>query len=130
LTKFLKYHGGYLFELRTENVIRILDVASGTFLRDIRIVPSKIVEYYNAIFRVNSNYVVIATHDSKLYIYDLKCLKETVAVPSHLFLTSIDLECNVEEMTMNETHIVCLSNNKMFVVDLKPIDRLRCPEFC
>jgi uncharacterized protein with WD repeat len=128
--KYLKYHGGYLFVLKKQNRVGILDVASGTFLRDIRIVPSKMVGYYSMIFRVNSNYVVMATHDSKLYVYDLKCLKETDAVPSHLLLTTIDLECNVEEMTMSETHIVCLTNNKMFVIDLKPIDRLRCPGIC
>ncbi len=115
--------------MKTENLVQILDVASGTFLRDIRIVPSKIVEYYYVIFRVNSNYVVMSTHDSKLYVYDLKCLKETDAAPSHL-LTTIDLECKVEEMTMNETHIVCLTTNEMIVIDLKPIDRLRCPKSC
>jgi hypothetical protein len=123
--KYLQYDNGYLFVLKTDNLVGILDVASGTFLRDIRIRPSQ-----NIISRVNSNYVVIAIHDSKLYVYDLKCLKETAAVPSHLLLTSFDLECNIEEMTMNETHIVCLTDTKVYVVDLKPIDRMRCPESC
>ena len=123
--QYLQYDKGYLFVSKKQNLVGILDVASGTFLRDISIKPSK---NYNMIFRVNSNYVVMANVDSKLYVYDLKCLKETAAVPSHLLLTLIDLECPVKEMLMNETLIVCLSNNKMFVVHLEPIDRLRCPE--
>jgi F-box-like len=123
--KYLQYDNGYLFVLKEENLIGILDVASGTFLHDISIKPSK---NYHMIFRVNSNYVVMTNLDSKLYVYDLKCLRETTAVPTHLLLTTIDLECSVKEMLMNETRIVCLTNNKMFVVDLQPIDRLRCPQ--
>jgi hypothetical protein len=124
--KYLQYDNGYLFLSKEENLVGILDVASGTFLRDISIKPSK--NYY-MIFRANSNYVVMTNIDLKLYVYDLKCLRETAAVPSHLLLISIDLECPVKEVLMNETRIVCLTNNKMFVVDLQPIDRLRCPEF-
>ena len=67
---------------------------------------------------------------SKLYVYDLKCLKETDADPTHLLLTTIDLECKIEAMRMNETRIVCLSDKNMYVVDLKPVDRLRSPESC
>ena len=111
--------------MKEENLIGILDVASGTFLHDISIKPSK---NYHMIFRVNSNYVVMTNLDSKLYVYDLKCLRETAAVPTHLLLTTIDLECSVKEMLINETRIMCLTNNKMFVVDLQPIDRLRCPQ--
>jgi hypothetical protein len=66
-------------------------------------------------------------------VYDLECLKETDAVPSHLLLTTIEIERRVEKMLMNETRIVCLypscSDCEMCVVDLKPIDRLRCPEY-
>jgi F-box-like len=123
--QYLQYDKGYLFVSKTENLVGILDVASGTFLRDTSIKPSK---NNHMICRVNSNYVVMNHFDSKLHVYDLKCLKETDAVPSHLLLTTIDLECSVKEVLMDETRIVCLSNNKMFVVDLKPIDRLRCPE--
>ena len=124
---FRQYDKGYLFVSKRENLVGILDVASGTFLRDISIKPSI---NSDMIFRVNSNYVVMANVESKLDVYDLKCLKEIGAVPSHLLLTSFDLECPVKEMLINETRVVCLTNNKMFVVDLKPIDRLRCPEFC
>ena len=130
------YDGGFLFLINSKGLVRILDVATGTFLHDIRIEPSSI---DGIITRVNSNYVGIATTvysknqficHSKLFIYDLKCLKETDTVPSHLLLTTIDLECKVDAMMMNETRIVCLSDRKMYVVDLKPIDRLRCPNSC
>jgi F-box-like len=130
------YDGGYLFLMNSDCLVRILDVTTGTFLRDIRIEPSSI---GCIIPRVNSNYVVIATNvnrqkkncgHSKLYVYDLKCLKETDTVPSHLLLTTIELECQVKKVLMNETRIACLSGRKMYVVDLKPIDRLRCPGSC
>jgi hypothetical protein len=121
----LKYDNGYLFLLK-EGLVRILDVASGTFLRDIRMeppsTPLKIC--------VNSNYVVIACSYAKLHIYDLNCLKETDDVPSHLLLTTIELQWQVDRMLMTETRIVCLSYGDLHVVDLKPIDRLRCPEPC
>ena len=117
------YHKGYLF-LQNKNLVRILDVTSGTFLRDIRVNPSD----NKKIFRVNSNYVVLATLDStELFVYDLKCLKETDTVPTHLLLTTIDLRYNVKEMRMNDAQIFCLCWDKMCAVDLKPIDCLRCP---
>jgi hypothetical protein len=115
-------------------LVRTLDVASGIFLRDILMEPSSFNNVIN--IRVNSNYVVIAAAqtkwpwDSKLYVYELKCLKEMDAVLTHLLLTTIDLGCKALAMMMNEIYIVCLSNNRMFVVDLKPIGRLRCPESC
>jgi F-box-like len=127
------YAGGFLFLLSSECLVRILDVATGTFLHDIRMEPTRI---DCKITRVNSNYVVIATKlsnfygHSKLYVYDLKCLKDTDVVPTHLLLTTIELHCEVLAMMMNETGIVCLSYNNMHVVDLKPIDRLRCPTSC
>ena len=121
------YDGGYLFLMNNDCLVRILDVATGTFLQNIRREPSC---FDCVISRVNSNYVVIARSNgnhSTLYVYDLKCLKETDTVPSHLLLTTIDLECQVKKMLMNETRIACLSKQEMFVVDLEPIDRLRCP---
>jgi hypothetical protein len=124
------YDKSHLFLMNNDCLVRILDVASGTFLHDIRVEPPSI----DCItIRVNSNYVVIARPNgtrSTLYVYDLNCLKETDTVPSHLLLTTIDLEFKVREMLMNETRIACLSKQNMFVVDLKPIDRLRCPESC
>ena len=66
----------------------------------------------------------------KLYVYDLKCLKETDVVPKNLLFTTIDLKFNVKKMLMNESRIVCLSDKNIYVVDVKHIDRLRCPESC
>jgi hypothetical protein len=113
------YDKSHLFLMNNDRLVRILDVASGTFLHDIRVEPPSI----DCItIRVNSNYVVIARPNgtrSTLYVYDL-----------NLLLTAIDLEFKVREMSMNETRIACLSKQNMFVVDLKPIDRLRCPESC
>ena len=126
--KYFAYDKGCLF-LRNKNLVRILDVASGTFLRDMRMEP----DHPDSIILfccTNSSYVAMLSCNnvySKLNVYDLKCLKETDTVPSHLLLTTIDLECQVKKMLMNETRIACLSKQEMFVVDLEPIDRLRCP---
>ena len=116
--------------MNNDRLVRILDVASGTFLHNIRMEPSS---FDCIISKVNSNYIVIATiqnWNSTLHVYDLECLKETDVVPTHLLLTTIKLEWKVERMTMNETRIVCLSKKNMYVVDLKHIDRLRFPESC
>jgi len=105
-------------------------VVSGTFLHDLPKEPSLLDRY---IIRVNSHYVVTAAVEgsgrkSKLFVYDLKCLKETDSVPSHVLLTTIDLEFKAKRMLMNETKIVGLCDKNMYVIDLKPVDRLRCPE--
>ena len=132
--KYFAYDKGCLF-LRNKNLVRILDVASGTFLRDISVESNK---SDSIICCANSSYVVTLSCNydhSKLNVYDLKCLKETDAVPSHLLLTSLELPWTVIKVAMNETRIVCLSKcgesyEDMYVVDLKPIHRLRCPEYC
>ena len=125
------YDGGYVFLMNSgQSSVRMLDVTSGTFLHDM---PMKL-SYFDVMFtRVNSNYVVIVATNrirSMLRVYDLKCLRDTDAVPTHLLLTKIDLQFSVKRMLMNETRIVCLSDKNMYVLDLKPIDRLRCPESC
>jgi hypothetical protein len=63
------YDGGYLFLMNNDCLVRTLDVASGTFLRDIRMEPTGI---DCKIIRVNSNYVVIARsneNNSILYVH-------------------------------------------------------------
>ena len=125
------YDGGYVFLMNSgQSSVRMLDVTSGTFLHDM---PMKL-SYFDVMFtRVNSNYVVIVATNrirSMLRVYDLKCLRDTDAVPTHLLLTKIDLQFSVKRMLMNETRIVCLSDKNMYVFDLKPVDRLRCPESC
>ena len=125
------YDGGYLF-LMKPYFVRILDVVSGTFLRNMPKEPS---HFKRFIAKVNSHYAVTVAVEgsgrkSKLSVFDLKCLKETNLVPTHTLLTTIELDCEVLAMMMNETRIVCLSDKNMYVVDLKPVDRLRCPEPC
>ena len=124
------YDKGYLLRLEEEHLVRILDVASGIFLRDICLEPTTMPF---KMCSITSNYVVLLTgneYHSILYVYDWKCLKETAAVPSHCLLTSIDVECNVKRMVMNEYTIACIGNGEINVVDLQPIDRLRCPASC
>ena len=40
------------------------------------------------------------------------------------------LGCKICAVLMHENRIVCLNNKNTYFVDLKPIDRLRCPESC
>jgi F-box-like len=124
---YFTYNGGHLF-LLCNDLVRILDVTSGTFTRDIRMEPGQL---DSIICCANSNYVALVSCNrfySKLHVFDLKCLKETDAASSQLLLISIDLERTPIWMLMNETRIVCLSNCEISVIDLKPIHRLRCPE--
>ena len=123
------YDKGYLFLLEEEHLVRILDVTSGTFLRYICMEPSSMPL---KICTINSNYVVLLTGNmdhSMLYFYDLNCLKETNTVPTHFLLTSMEIQFKVRKMGMNEHKIACVGYHKDCVIDLKPIDRLRCPEF-
>jgi F-box-like len=122
------YDKGYLFLLEDEHLVRILEVASGTFLRDICMEPSCMPL---KICTINSNYVVLLTgngYHSMLYVYDLNSLKENNVVPTHFLLTSMEIQFQVKKMGMNENKIVCVGYLKDCVIDLKPIDRLRCPE--
>jgi F-box-like len=61
----ITYSKGYLF-LVDQNQARILDVESGTFLRDLRTDPYPDLHSWFRIFCLNSNYVVIA-------IYNYEC---------------------------------------------------------
>jgi hypothetical protein len=130
------YNGGYLLLIDCiRNRIRMLDVVSGTFLHDIPLNYSSYIVTFDCI-KVNSAYVVVAVAErgydghSKLFVYDLECLKQINAVPTHLRLTTIEVKDKVEAMMMNESKIVCRSKTNMYVIYLKHIDRLRCPASC
>jgi hypothetical protein len=65
--KYFAYDKGYLF-LQNKNLVRILDVASGTFLRDICMESDK---PESIICCANSSFVVLYNYfNSKLYVYD------------------------------------------------------------
>lgn len=55
------YDGGNYFLIKTSGFVRMLVVASGTFLHDMRIGPYA---FYRIIVRLNSNCVVIAAVES------------------------------------------------------------------
>jgi hypothetical protein len=125
------YDKGYLF-LQNKDFVRILDVSSGTFLRDINLETD---DLDSIICCVNSDFVVLAANikdgyrsNSKLNVYDLECLKETDAVPSHLLLFSIGLPWTIKRMAMNETRIVYLSEYDISDIDLEPFHHLRWSE--
>ena len=97
-----KYERGLMFFIYRDGLIRILDVASGTYLHDI---PRGIIGYIDAI-KVNSNYVVIIDR-SNLYVYSLLALRSPL--PSDAFVFKI--KHNHEELIdvlIDEAQIVCL----------------------
>ena len=95
------YDRGLMFFTKDHNqLIRILDVASGTYLHDIDMGK---IEHIYAI-KANSNYVVIIT-DSNLYVYSLQALRNNL--PSDAFVFKIE-NCHVLVGWTDETQIVCL----------------------
>ena len=101
---WFRYDRGLMFFIKRMRLIRILDVASGTYLRDINM--GKKCRWIGAI-KANSNYVIIYA-ESKLYVYSLQALRNPL--PSDPFVFKIE-NCQwgrLVVVTVDETQIVCL----------------------
>ena len=97
-----------MFIIKRDGLIRILDVASGTYLHDIDMGKSD--NYLRILdIKANSNYVVIFDR-SNLYVYSLQALRNPL--PSNAFVFKI--KHNHKELyrvLVDETQIVCLGEN-------------------
>jgi hypothetical protein len=115
-----------------DQLIRILDVASGTYLHDIHINHKKFDWIKN--IRVNSNYVVIIG-EICLYVCSLQALKNPL--PSDACLFEIKHNCKeLRSVLIDDTQIICLSEVDFRYhitvfdfgsVDLTPIPTLTAP---
>ena len=107
-----EYDRGLMFFFQ-DQLIRILDVASGTYLHDIDMGESRwIVD-----IKANLNYVVIIA-ESDLYVYSLQALRNPL--PKDAFVSKIEdcYSCSTAEdldvagdldVAVDETQIVCLT---------------------
>jgi hypothetical protein len=113
--RWFEYDQGLMFFIG-QRLIRVLDVASGTYLHDMHIGRFPWIKSV----RVNSNYVVVIG-DVCLYVYSLQALKNPL--PSDAFLFKI--KHNFKELTsvlVDETQIVCLGMEKFGVYQINVFD--------
>ena len=94
-----RYDRGLLFLRNRNQLIRILDVASGTYLHDINMGKCRWIEDIKA----NSNYVVIIA-DSNLYVYSLQALRNPL--PGDALVFKIKYCHDLYSLTVDETQIV------------------------
>ena len=126
MSRWWFYDRGLMFIIKRDGLIRILDVASGTYLHDIDMGKSD--NYLRILdIKANSNYVVIFDR-SNLYVYSLQALRNPL--PSNAFVFKI--KHNHKELyrvLVDETQIVCLGENhfsfgtkQIFVYDFGSFD--------
>ena len=120
------YDQGLMFII-SDQLIRILDVASGTYLHDIHMNKFRWIKD----IRVNSNYVVIIGRVN-LYVYSLKALKN--ARPTDPFVSKIKFKYETLDALVDETQIVCLGRNytnnllsDIIVIDFGSFDQMSVP---
>jgi hypothetical protein len=123
------YDHGLIFFIH-HGLIRILDVASGTYLNDIHVDPSRLKT--TKYIKVNSKFVVMSTsyiNEKNLHVYSLQALKNIS--PSDPLVTVIKLELetfDVDDVLVDETQIVCLMNEEskraILVIDFGALTKM------
>jgi WD40 repeat protein len=125
------YHGGLFFIGRDDDgLVRILDVASGTYLHDIRVIynpkdwPLKV--------STSSKYLVamdgMKREERTLSVYDLQAMRNPKAKPATILLNTF-VTTLADELLMDETRIVfysLFSGNEIIVIDFGDHDRFKC----
>ena len=111
------YNQGLLFEYRGDGLVRILDVASGTNVNDVRIPfrskDKKFIKLLDTWVCSNSNVIVIGWKYSKdrshrvshLSVYDLEAVKKPNSDPGSHLLYTLQLKFDIHSFVMNETEI-------------------------
>ena len=127
------YDRGLLFQFRVDGVIRIMDVASGTFFNDVRMSFWK--KPYPIMLRqrigVNSNFLVIGWKYlnkkmmkmlSYLSVYDLEAIKNTNSNPDYYLLYTLEVEFDIESFLMDERRMICYGKNNQYKRNVIVID--------
>ena len=96
---WFKYAQGFFIK---DRLIRILDVASGTYLHDIHMAKFS----WITSIRVNSNYVVI-NGGKCLHVYSLQALKNPPPSDAFVFKTNLIYD-ELFGVLVDETQIFCL----------------------
>jgi hypothetical protein len=111
------YDRGLLFQYRGNGIIRMMDVASGTFFNNVllpfRKEDKKFVELISTWASTNSDLVVIGWKYSKritsmlshLSVYDLEAVKKRNSDPNSHLLYTLQFQIDIENFVMDETRI-------------------------
>jgi hypothetical protein len=111
------YDHGLLFQYRGNGIVRILDVASGTYVSNVRIPfqseDKKLIELLDTWASTNSNVIVIGWKCWKncyfgvphLSVYDLEAVKKANSDPSPHLLYTLDFVFDIHSFVMNESEI-------------------------
>jgi hypothetical protein len=103
------YDRSLLFMIKGQ-LIRILDVVSGTYLHDIHM---RQIGTIKAI-KVNLNYVVIV-YSFNLYVYSLQALRNPL--PSDAFVFKIERQWEITGVAVDDTQIVFISQTGWDLID-------------
>ena len=127
------YDGGLFFMGRDDGLVRILDVASGTYLHDIRVKHGP-----NAWLRrglkvtTNSKYLVVMDDmgdedETTFSVYDLQAMRNPMAKSCSILLYTLETT-PADDLLIDETRIVfsCLYyDNEIVVIDFGDYDRFK-----
>ena len=118
------YDRGLLFQYRDNGIVRILDVASGTYVNDVRIPFRSQVDKYIKLLDTwacaNSKVLVIGWKYSKnwmsrvshLSVYDLEAVKKRNSDPRTHLLYTLQFQFDIHSFVMNECEIAFCGEEK------------------
>ena len=117
---------GLLFQTRVNGIVRILDVASGTYFNDVRLPfrkeDGRYVEFMYS--TASSNSIVMAIgwtykkdhiwRVSHLSVYDLEAVKKVNSDPGSRLLYTLQFQFNIRSFVMNESVIALMGDDGKF----------------
>jgi hypothetical protein len=122
------YKEGLFFMKKDDGLDRILEVASGTYLRDTQGLFKSL--KYSSFLRVNSKYLVYMEYtgpeESAFNVYDLQAMRNPSVSADKILLTTLKVKMDVQELLVDETRLVCAFSNKFVVMDFGAYDRYKC----
>jgi len=111
-----EYDRGLLFQCRVKGIVRIMDVASGTYFNDVRLpIRNEIgrsVDLMCSMVSSNSKFMVVSwkyfkdpSGTSHLSVYDLEAVKQPNSDPGRHLLYTLQFQFDIEKFVMDETRI-------------------------
>ena len=120
------YNQGLLFLYCVNGVVRILDVASGTYVNDVRIPfqskDKKFIKLLDTWASSNSKVIVIGWKYSRgrfkrvshLSVYDLEAVKKANSDPGSHLLYTLQFQFDIHSFVMNESEIAFSGEGRSF----------------
>ena len=130
-----------MFFIAGRGVIRIIDVASGTYLHTLRhkrLTNSVVRKAPVICIKANTKYLVIGdntgymSNRQSISVYDLEKIKNPSANPKSLLVYKFHAAFHIDDLSVTETQIVYLGYEEMtyssFIVVMDFITRLKFPD--